>query len=178
MANSEIDIAFVHMPSIDVTVDYYTFSSEHIFLAVHEENLKNQKIHDIGDQDFDFRVMDYTDLPNLLYSIPKEGQMLHRYAMSFLSHHQITPRMLFQCANTATNLKLAYEMNHCGIFVPEYSIRTIPAHIRSRLIFYYLDEPELKWEFLALYPKETSLGFFARELIRIVEEVEWELPLN
>ena len=181
VAASELDIAFVHMPSIDVTTDYYSFSSEHIFLAVHEEALKGKKVYDIGNLDYDFRVMDFELLPKLLYILPKEGQMLHRYAMKFLSHHQITPQVLFHnkhCGNTSTNLKLAYEIDHSAAFIPEYTIRTLSSYMRSRFIFFYLEENELMWELLALYPKATSQSFFAREMIRLVRETKWELPLG
>ena len=177
VTNSEIDIAFVHMPTIDVTVDYYAFSSEHIFLAVHEDALKIHRSLDPANLDYDFRLMDYELLPTLAYVMPREGQMLYRYATRFLSHHQITPSIVYQCGNTSTNLKVVHEMNHSAAFIPEYTVRSLPLYMRKQLVFYYLDSPELKWELLALYPKDTSLGFFAREMIRLVKETKWELPL-
>ena len=50
--------------------------------------------------------------------------------------------------------------------------------MRSRFIFFYLEENELMWELLALYPKTASQSFFAREMIRLVRETKWELPLG
>ncbi|MBR0092286.1 MAG: LysR family transcriptional regulator, partial [Lachnospiraceae bacterium] len=174
----EIDIAFVHMPVTDVTTDYLSYSTEHIFMAVHPDHPEGATVNDISRPDYDFRKMDFTILPQLSYFMPREGQMLHRYAMHFLNHYNVSPPVIMNCGNTSTNLNLTYAVPNSATFVPEYTIRTLPVYMRNRFIFYYLDESELKWDFLVLYPKGKTLSVFAQEMIRLVKEISWELPLN
>ena len=174
----EIDLAFVHMPVTDVTTDYIAYSTEHIFLAVHREESEYGNVRDISNQDYVFRPMDPTILPQLSYFMPREGQMLHRYATHFLNHYSISPQIIMNSSNTSTNLNLTYAVGNSATFVPEYTIRTLPAYMRNRFVFYYLDESELKWDFIALFPKGKTLSLFAQEMMRLVKEISWELPLN
>ena len=57
--------------------------------------------------------------------------------------------------------------------IPSYFIGRIPSDTLRKLIFYAIDVPELSWELRVLYRRDSALGIFAREMIRLVRETPW-----
>ena len=71
------------------------------------------------------------------------------------------------------NHTLVASLENCASFVPSYFIGRIPSDTLRKLIFYAIDVPELSWELRVLYRRDSALGIFAREMIRLVRETPW-----
>ncbi|MBP3735970.1 MAG: LysR family transcriptional regulator [Lachnospiraceae bacterium] len=172
VAENRIDLAFVHMPIMDVHVDYEAFSEEHILLAANHNTLPAGL--PITEKDGSRRCpMRFELLSDFLYILPREGQMLYRYSVGFLTNRHITPNVLVNCGHTITALNLAAKTANSATFIPEYLMQEIPTRVRNRLTFFYLDGPELKWDFCALFSNEYAPGIYAQEMLRMVRETRW-----
>lgn len=88
-------------------------------------------------------------------------------------HYSIIPDTLIHCGDPVINHTLVSSLENCASFVPSYFIGRIPSDTLRKLIFYAIDVPELSWELRVLYRRDSALGIFAREMIRLVRETPW-----
>ena len=87
--------------------------------------------------------------------------------------YSIIPDTLIHCGDPVINHTLVASLENCASFVPSYFIGRIPSDTLRKLIFYAIDVPELSWELRVLYRRDSALGIFAREMIRLVRETPW-----
>lgn len=103
--------------------------------------------------------------------------MIYASPRRFFQHYSIIPDTLIHCGDPVINYALVTSLENCAAFIPNYFIGRIPQDTLRKLIFYALDVPELSWELRALYRRGSTLGIFAREMIRLVRETPWRPSL-
>ncbi len=99
--------------------------------------------------------------------------MIYASSHRFFQHYSIIPDTLIHCGDPVINHTLVSSLENCASFVPSYFIGRIPSDTLRKLIFYAIDVPELSWELRVLYRRDSALGIFAREMIRLVRETPW-----
>lgn len=110
------------------------------------------------------------DLPPFQYCMYNKNQMIYASSHRFFQHYSIIPDTLIHCGDPVINHTLVASLENCASFVPSYFIGRIPSDTLRKLIFYAIDVPELSWELRVLYRRDSALGIFAREMIRLVRE--------
>ena len=113
------------------------------------------------------------DLPPFQYCMYNKNQMIYASSHRFFQHYSIIPDTLIHCGDPVINHTLVASLENCASFVPSYFIGRIPSDTLRKLIFYAIDVPELSWELRVLYRRDSALGIFAREMIRLVRETPW-----
>ncbi len=113
------------------------------------------------------------DLPPFQYCMYNKNQMIYASSHRFFQHYSIIPDTLIHCGDPVINHTLVSSLENCASFVPSYFIGRIPSDTLRKLIFYAIDVPELSWELRVLYRRDSALGIFAREMIRLVRETPW-----
>lgn len=113
------------------------------------------------------------DLPPFQYCMYNKNQMIYASSHRFFQHYSIIPDTLIHCGDPVINHTLVSSLENCASFVPSYFIGRIPSDTLRKLIFYAIDVPELSWELRVLYRRDSALGLFAREMIRLVRETPW-----
>ena len=148
IAGRQLDMAFAHIHIADTNVSYIPLSTEKIYLAARRPaNLMDT------DPPLLVQPLAVEDLPPFQYCMYNKNQMIYASSHRFFQHYSIIPDTLI----------------HCG----SYFIGRIPSDTLRKLIFYAIDVPELSWELRVLYRRDSALGIFAREMIRLVRETPW-----
>ncbi len=118
------------------------------------------------------------DLPPFQYCMYNKNQMIYASSHRFFQHYSIIPDTLIHCGDPVINHTLVASLENCASFVPSYFIGRIPSDTLRKLIFYAIDVPELSWELRVLYRRDSALGIFAREMIRLVRDALAPLAVN
>lgn len=168
IAGRQLDMAFAHIHIADTNVSYIPLSTEKIYLAARRPaNLMDT------DPPLLVQPLAVEDLPPFQYCMYNKNQMIYASSHRFFQHYSIIPDTLIHCGDPVINHTLVASLENCASFVPSYFIGRIPSDTLRKLIFYAIDVPELSWELRVLYRRDSALGIFAREMIRLVRETPW-----